>query len=426
MSKNSSFFKALRKASVIFSVLFIAIAMTACSASPRIVAIETLSPVRTKTPITTPDPEADVTPEDTSDPQDVPDNSNVTTINIKAVGDIAPQTEILQAAYDAAGDEYDFNALFEKVAEDLDSDYTIASFESISVATSVTAYSGRKSYNTPTSIYAAIKNANIDAVTLANSHILDQGMAGIRSTIEAVESAGLDHFGAYTSLDSANAERYSLVDVKGIKLGILSYSDEFRQNLNDLSSDEKQYATNTMVASNIVSDIQRVRDKGADVVILCMHWGELFTREPNSEQRELAETLLSAGADVILGTHAQQVMKITNKEISRNDGSVGHGIVAYCLGNFVSEYREQYNDSGIILSLNITKDNETGEVTIANPEYIPTYINRVSSGAELKFEVLPIYKYTTGSALDAAALNRMNAAYGEIKAVIGSEAATPK
>ena len=119
-------------------------------------------------------------------------------------------------------------------------------------------------------------------------------------------------------------------------------------------------------------------------------------------------------------------MKITNKEISRNDGSVGHGIVAYCLGNFVSEYREQYNDSGIILSLNITKDNETGEVTIATPEYIPTYINRVSSGAELKFEVLPIYKYTTGSALDAAALNRMNAAYGEIKAVIGSEAATPK
>src|SRR3712207_7612760 len=42
----------------------------------------------------------------------------------------------------------------------------------------------------------------------------------------------------------------------------------------------------------------------ADTVVVYLHWGEERASCPSQQQRDLAEQLAQAGADVLVGTHA--------------------------------------------------------------------------------------------------------------------------
>ncbi len=392
----------------------------------KIYAIATLSPSMTPEPALTPDPGAQ-TPTDIPRVDLTPDpgNEDTISINIKAVGDIAIQTDVLAGAYDSSTGGYDFTRLFSKITDSLESDFTIASFETVTLDTATAAYSGRNQYNTPFSVIDAMKDAGIDAVTLANSHILDHGMDGIRQTTAKLDEAGITHFGAYNSQEEADANRLQLVDVKGIKIAVLAYTEDVRGNLQSLTTAQQNFAVNIAKRDGILADIGRAREKGAEVVIVALHWGELFTSDPSSNMRGLAEAMLTAGADVIIGTHTQMVQRITNKTVDRNDGSQARGIVAYSLGNFVSEYRDARQDSSIILNINIEKDVASGEVTVNSPTYTPTWIDKISENGTYIFEVVKMQDYyDSAGTMSLESHTRLKAAWSEITGIIDSDAAT--
>ena len=411
---------------IIVLVAIIVIAAQNNAKNAKIYAIATLSPTFTPEVATTANPDTEEPNSSATMPDGTPVPADgVVSISIKAVGDIAVQTELLAGAYDSSTGGYDFTRLFEKISSALDSDFTIASFETVCVDTGTAAYSGRGTYNTPASIIDAMKAAGIDAVTLANSHILDHGVEGIRQTTAKFDEAGINRFGAYNSQDEADAERIALVDVKGIKLAVLSYTEDVRGNLTNLTTAQQNFAVNIAKREGIIADIERARSKGADVIIVALHWGELFTYEPSSNMRSMAEALLTAGADVILGTHTQEVQRITTKMVTRSDGSESRGIVAYALGNFVSEYREPRQDGGIILNIDIQKDMTTGEVTISLPSYTPTWVDKIAEGGTSVFEVVRMGDYYSApGSMTTESHTRMKTAWSEITGLITSEMAT--
>ena len=49
----------------------------------------------------------------------------------------------------------------------------------------------------------------------------------------------------------------------------------------------------------IEQDIKRAREAGAEVLIVCIHWGDEYVRQPNDFQIETAEFLVSHGVDII-------------------------------------------------------------------------------------------------------------------------------
>ena len=63
-----------------------------------------------------------------------------------------------------------------------------------------------------------------------------------------------------------------------------------------------------------------------------LHWGVEGTRCPSARQQELAQTLIDAGADVIVGSHTHRVSTA---------GRHGTAFVDYGLGNFAF-----YNKAG--------------------------------------------------------------------------------
>ena len=63
----------------------------------------------------------------------------------------------------------------------------------------------------------------------------------------------------------------------------------------------------------------------SDTVIVYLHWGTELDACPNPLQEPLADALVAAGADIIVGTHAHVLL---------GGGYLGSAYVDYGLGNF--------------------------------------------------------------------------------------------
>jgi poly-gamma-glutamate synthesis protein (capsule biosynthesis protein) len=130
---------------------------------------------------------------------------------------------------------------------------------------------------------------------------------------------------------------------------------------NDYSS--RYVDVNTEAITNILN---RVEKEKPDVTIVLLHWGSEFNDTRSTSQNKIRDLLQELGADVIIGTHPHYVQPI---EYSESAGT----LVAYSLGDFVSDADRMGTEYGIILNVEITKDNATGETKVTGYEYIPTY-----------------------------------------------------
>ena len=90
---------------------------------------------------------------------------------------------------------YGYDYSFQGIAPLLeDSDYTIANFEAALTFESENGLQGRKPFcltGSPLRSVAALKKAGIDAVALGNNHVMDAGVAGVQSTLTALEQGEL-------------------------------------------------------------------------------------------------------------------------------------------------------------------------------------------------------------------------------------------
>ena len=76
--------------------------------------------------------------------------------------------------------------------------------------------------------------------------------------------------------------------------------------------------------NDLVAAVEAAR-KTADTVIVYLHWGTELDACPNPLQEPLAQVLVQAGADIIVGTHAHVLL---------GGGYLGSAYVDYGLGNF--------------------------------------------------------------------------------------------
>ena len=86
--------------------------------------------------------------------------------------------------------------------------------------------------------------------------------------------------------------------------------------------------------TRLVAAVRAVRPD-VDTLVVFLHWGTEETSCASAEQEDLAATLLDAGADIVVGSHAHRVF---------GAGHVGPSLVAYGLGNFV--YWREDGESG--------------------------------------------------------------------------------
>ena len=321
---------------------------------------------------TTPPPAQTTAPPETSPAETEPPKpqTGTTVIHIAAAGDLNVTDYVLENAAHENG--YDFSQAFLDVAPILSAaDLTLLNFEG-------NLSGGSYGYATgaaPLELPKALKSIGVDAVQTANSATIRQGVSGLVTTLEAFEHVGLTALGTYAnSEDFRQRGGYEIIQVEGIRIALVAFTKGM-DNLGlpagsedcvnilykDYSSDYKQVDTD-----RIARVLRNVSEEQPDLTIAMVHWGSEYNDEISKSQDKIRKQLQEGGVDIILGTHPHLVQRVDHDPIAKT-------LVAWSLGDFFGDGVMAGTNYSIILDMEITRDNATGEVFLSDWEYIPIY-----------------------------------------------------
>jgi poly-gamma-glutamate synthesis protein (capsule biosynthesis protein) len=156
-------------------------------------------------------------------------------------------------------------------------------------------------YRAPSASARALADAGFDILALANNHTLDDGADGLADTMAIAARAGLATIGA--GRDAASARRGIVVDVGGLRVGILAYCE--RQLLFDAYMDLFARAHHPGVAMavepDLARDIARLHAR-SELVVVSFHVGDNYA-PPTHAARAWAERAIDDGADLVVDHH---------------------------------------------------------------------------------------------------------------------------
>jgi poly-gamma-glutamate capsule biosynthesis protein CapA/YwtB (metallophosphatase superfamily) len=221
----------------------------------------------------------------------------------------------------------------------------------------------------------ALAEAGFDVMSVATNHIKNCGLTncGDRAffdTLDNLRRVGILPVGA--GEDHNQAMQPVVVTINGVRFGFVSlgqiepmaFAGENTPGIAVLNEQNLEAAIN---AARLVSD----------VVIAMPHWGPEEVSWPTYIQQDLAEQVVAAGADLVVGNHTHVVQAV--QEI---DGVQ----VFYGLGNFVFDQWPRDHQQGVILLVRFEGTKYLGY------EFIPTHVDKDGrvhiAGAEEAAEIL--------------------------------------
>ena len=185
----------------------------------------------------------------------------------------------------------------------------------------------------PTSTIHGIKAINPHFFTLANNHILDQDVQGLRSTQTLLEQAGIAYAGVGNNLKEAG--KPYIAHIRDLKLGLYCCAEH-----------EFSIATDTIPGANpydpLVSfDAVRELKKQCDYVIVLYHGGKEHYRYPSPQLQRVFRKFADCGANLVIAQHTHCIGCMEKYSAST---------LVYGQGNFLftAEHNEYWDNSLLI------------------------------------------------------------------------------
>lgn len=240
-------------------------------------------------------------------------------------------------------------------------------------------FNGYPSFCAPDSFLYAIRNAGFNVVLFANNHCLDKGRNGALHTLNLLDSLNIAHCGVYRNQEERD-ERYPLIiESNGIKIAILNYT--YGTNGNNIP---EPLVVNLIDKATIEEDIFKAKQKGADVIISCMHWGDEYVRIPPKRVQELSDWLIEQGVDHIIGNHPHIIQPI---EIREDNETPDRHVVVYSTGNLVSNMSLRGTDGGMMICMELKKI--LNYTRVSSLQYMLTWIHPKDNEGKRDFTILP-------------------------------------
>lgn len=303
-----------------------------------------------------------------------------------AVGDIMMHGSQIRSGYNPQEKTYNFDSFFTEVKPILSpGHWVIGNLETTLAGAEAGGYTGYPLFNAPAELVDATKKAGFNILTTANNHSLDRGEKGVIRTLKNIRNRGL--LAAGTATSAKEADTILMVTKNEIKMAILAYTYD----TNGIPIPKgKPYLVSLINPEKMVKDIAKARAQGADIITVCLHFGDEYQRQPNTQQKKLVETLIKAGADIILGSHPHVVQPYQIFERPGKTGTIQKAVAIYSMGNFISGQVGNYKDLGVIFTVKIRKQFPEKTVEFTQIEAIPTWVHRYPLNGKLNFRVLPL------------------------------------
>ena len=321
------------------------------------------------------------------------------TVRLVAAGDVLPHRRVKASAR-----VFGWDASFRDVKSVIDSaDVAFANLESPVAPDHHLGIHGEV-FNAPASLVPGLREAGFDVVSMANNHVWDQGVAGMVETRDRVVASGMRAVGVGATCTEAAAP--VVVEVKGVKVAFVAMVDLLNADLragpdapcvfvpgppceHDCTPDRDALFFRADPAE-LTAAVKRARAV-ADVVVVSFHWGNEYRTSPLPEYRTHAKTLVAAGADVVLGHHPHVLQPVERVEAGGRTG-----VVAFSLGNFLSDMGRSYDPSvhpvrrgntrdGVLLTVDATVSSTGVTLDFAA---IPTWTQHVLEAGGERIEVV--------------------------------------
>lgn len=218
----------------------------------------------------------------------------------------------------------------------------------------------------------ALKQENIHLATLANNHLMDCNVKGLQRTIEHFKDHGIYTIGAGNNQEEAekpfiinyNEQTYTIFNAYWYRRPMYREYDFYA------IGNEPGVAC---INPSLFEQISNVKEKGHKVIVIA-HWGVDFGRV-QLKQREYAQLLVEAGADLIIG-HGAHMMQSIEK--------INQTPVIYSIGNGVFNSNGEYDQRFVppysfIAQINISPENSM------SLKLYPIYCNNIDTFWQPRF-----------------------------------------
>jgi poly-gamma-glutamate capsule biosynthesis protein CapA/YwtB (metallophosphatase superfamily) len=279
---------------------------------------------------------------------------------VAASGDFLVHTPVAAQAL-AEGDarRHDFRPLFRPIRRVIaGADLALCHVETPLVPGPVQGY---PSFRTPPSLAHAIRATGWDACSTASNHSLDAGQHGISTTIAALDRAGIPHAG--TARSARGARRAPILKVKGVRVALLAYTA-----VSNGQAVPRPWSVAWASPGRILRDARRARRRGADAVIVNLHWGNEYSHAISRSQWALAKRLTRSPAiAAIVGQHAhvvQPIRRVHGKPVVFGEGNLISNQTAGCC--------PAASQDGLIALIRFTARGD--RVRARRVRYVPTWV----------------------------------------------------
>ena len=238
---------------------------------------------------------------------------------------------------------------------------------------------GSEHYSAPQSLMEALYNAGVDLVQMANSRSIVNGLSGLNTTLHNIRAAGLEPVGAWSTNEEAQKSGgYTIREVNGVRVAIVAFTKGMDSMALPAGSENcvnllyKDYATvwQNVDTDGITKTLKAIEKEKPDITIALVHWGSEYRDQISDTQQIIRDVMLANGVDAIIGTHPHYVQAM---EYDPETGS----FVAYSLGDLLGDGDTAGTEYGVILDLEITKDNLEGTTKITGYSYTPIFNSRM-------------------------------------------------
>jgi len=265
---------------------------------------------------------------------------------------------------------YSYDTCFAFIKDRLtNADFTVVNMET---SFSGPPYTGYPSFSSPNQLAQAIQRAGANVFLTANNHILDKGSSGASKTVTLYDSLGIFHCGT--------TNPWVILGKNGVSVAVLNYTYGSNR-----QTDPHAFPMNYTDTLLIKKHIEEVRKEGVDGIVCCMHWGVEYELTPSARQQFLAHWLRQQGVVAVIGSHPHVPQPIQTKKNSHGDVTF---LVAYSLGNFISNQQDLIPRLGMILHFDFVVTST--ETYIDNPWYEWIWTWRPVTDHKMLYHVLPV------------------------------------
>jgi len=295
-------------------------------------------------------------------------------LSLLIAGDLMQHMPQIKAARQPDG-SYDYQECFAGIKAEVEqADVAIANFETTLAGPP---YSGYPQFSAPDDFLWGVLRAGFDVLLTANNHCVDTRRRGLERTLEMMDSLGVAHLGTYRTPEERSRNYPFLLEKNGVRIVLLN----FTYDTNGLPV-PKPCVVNLLDTLEIAADLEKARQMKPDAIIALPHWGEEYQPLPSTAQREMADWLLERGVTHIIGGHPHVAQPLELRDEGRH-------LVAWSMGNLVSNQSQPNTYGGYMVQLELTK--RDSQTSLSDCHYTLYWVSRPPDcGYRHQHRILPI------------------------------------